>query len=169
MSGLFIKNKFVYLRTYLLIVLKELSKKDKLWRRFAYKICKNRMLADDLTQQMYLKFHDYFSKPNATQREIKDTYIYVSILNLFKTHIKKNQNISIDTLHFLECPNHTFYADDEQQRMLDAYEKLDWKQRELLELIQDMSYREIEKEHPMINYMYAFTQVKKAREIILDR
>jgi len=151
-------------------VLKELSKKDELWRKFAFSICKNRMLADDLVGDMYLKIHEYFLRHDLPNKEIKDSYIYRAIQNLFKNHVTRvNEGICIEEFHYLHCPNETFYPDDEQQKALDAYEKIDWKQKHLLELVYDMSYRDIEKQYPLIHYTYAFTQVKEARKIILDR
>ena len=39
-------------------MLKELAKRDKDWRKMAFQICGNKMTADDLVQDMYLKI-DY--------------------------------------------------------------------------------------------------------------
>ena len=129
------------------------------------------MLADDIKQEMYLKMNDYFSRKingNLNGREIKDTYIYVAILNIFKNHTRiENKTVSLEGLHYIKSSDEIFYPDDEQKKVLDAYDKIDWKQQHLLELIYDMSYREIEREYILINYGYAFTQVKKARETIL--
>jgi DNA-directed RNA polymerase specialized sigma24 family protein len=39
-------------------VLEELSKKDEYWRQIAFKICKDKYLADDLVNEMYLKLYN---------------------------------------------------------------------------------------------------------------
>ena len=37
------------------MILAELAKKDAQWRKMAFQICKDKDLADELVQEMYLK------------------------------------------------------------------------------------------------------------------
>ena len=39
-------------------MLNEICKKDKYWRTIAFAICKDKDLADDLVQDMYVKLHN---------------------------------------------------------------------------------------------------------------
>ena len=66
----------------------ELAKKDAQWRKMSYQICKDRDLADELTQEMYLKLQNKI-KP------LSDGYIFVTLRSLFYDYLKNN-NILID-------------------------------------------------------------------------
>ena len=143
-------------------MLDELSKKDKLWRQIAWYICRDRSLADDLVQEMYLRFH---RNPRET---ITDFYVTLILKSLFSNYIRdRKEEMSINNLYYLECKNRVFEPSDEEQAILDKFDKLDWRQQELIAESYDRSLRDIEKIYPLINYGYAHRQIKEAREIIL--
>lgn len=73
-----------------------LCKKDKIWRKFAFNICKDKMMADDLVQEMYLRFH---RNPKETAT---DWYVCQVIKSLYYNEIKKTRDISIETLNYIE-------------------------------------------------------------------
>lgn len=143
-------------------MLEELSKKDKLWRRIAFAICKNRQLADDIVQEMYLRFHRN-PKDSAT-----DFYVVLVIKSVFKNYLvtlKETSELNI----YIESNESFFEPNDEEQEILDRFEALDcWRQKELLMESYDRSLREINKTYPLINYGYAYRQIKEAREQILQ-
>jgi hypothetical protein len=55
------------------MILIDLSKKDKLWRSIAFNICKDKSLADELTQQMYLKVYE-----TSLKRDIETNDYYIA-------------------------------------------------------------------------------------------
>jgi DNA-directed RNA polymerase specialized sigma24 family protein len=67
-------------------VLQVLSKDDKKWRSYALAICRDKLLADDLVQEMYLKFHR--NKYTRTQA----SYVYWCIFNLFRDHLRLSKD-----------------------------------------------------------------------------
>ena len=69
-------------------MLLELSKKDKLWREIAFKICGNRNKADDLVQEMYLKLYNQ-------KKQINSGYIYATLRSIFIDEIRKDK-LSLD-------------------------------------------------------------------------
>lgn len=71
------------------MILAELAKKDAQWRKMAYQICKDKDLADELVQEMYLKLA-------YNTNLIKDGYIYTVLRNLFYDYTKNNKEILID-------------------------------------------------------------------------
>ena len=71
------------------MILDELAKKDAQWRKMAYQICKDKDLADELVQEMYLKLA-------YNTNLIKDGYIYTVLRNLFYDYTKSNKDILID-------------------------------------------------------------------------
>lgn len=143
------------------MILDELSKKDKEWRKAAYVICKDKMLADDLVQEMYFKLMD--------RTKWNDYFVFITLRNLFLDHLRKQKDVRLEELHYIEDRSEVFEPDDEEQKILDAFDKLDWVQKELLlERANGMSLRDIQKRYN-INYGYTYRETTKAKEVILKK
>ena len=71
------------------MTIKELSEKDAKWRKMAFQICKDKDLADELVQEMYLKLYQ-------NTNLIKEGYIYTVLRNLFYDYTKTQKDIIID-------------------------------------------------------------------------
>lgn len=149
-------------------LLLELSKKDAKWRQIAYNICKDKNLADDLVQEMYLRLNRYnITKP------INDYYIAVTLRNLFLSHCKRQKNVSLDKLHYIEDNTTEVSLNDYEDKIIRIIErlvkedKLTWTQIELLQETVDKSLRECEAEFN-INYGYIYRTTKEAKELILN-
>ena len=141
-------------------MLNEIYKKDKYWRTIAFAICKDKDLADDLVQDMYLKIFDI-------TKSIDDYYIISIIRNLFLDLCrKKNEDISIDLIYNLAENNNSYEFDDNDLKILNKADKLKWWQKKLLEENFDKSLRQIETEFN-INYGFIYRELEKARRIIL--
>ena len=69
-------------------MLEELSKHDYKWRQYALSICNDKLLADDLVQEMYLKLSDKKEKVNSF-------YVYFTLKHLFFTHIRKQKRLNL--------------------------------------------------------------------------
>lgn len=139
-------------------ILEELSKKDKEWRKAAYLICKDKIIADDLVQEMYLRLMD--------KTKWNDYFVYITLRNLFLDRLRKEKDVRLEELHYLEDRTEIFEPDDEEQKILDAFDKLDWVQKELLlERANGMSLRDIQKRYN-INYGYTYRETTKAKDII---
>ena len=101
----------------------ELAKKDAQWRKMSYQICKDKDLADELTQEMYLKLQNKI-KP------LSDGYIFVTLRSLFYDYLKNN-NILIDDFSKFEV------IDEEYIEGIDYTElskDLTWYERTIFEL-----------------------------------
>jgi len=132
-------------------VLEVLSKKDDYWRKIALKICKDRYLADDLVNDMYLKLYN-------NEKANSDWYVIIVIRNLFLDSLKQRREISIDEVTIKETHNH-FEIDDNE---LELIKGLKWWERELLELSYDHSLRELG-EKLNINYAFIYRTIKRVR------
>tara|TARA_R100001463_G_scaffold20745_2_gene50354 strand:+ start:2093 stop:2668 length:576 start_codon:yes stop_codon:yes gene_type:complete len=78
------------------MILEELSKRNSEWLKIALSICKDKTLANDLVQEMYLRIEKYVKDPEriTTNDKISSLYIYVTIRNLyFKHQNNKKKNI----------------------------------------------------------------------------
>jgi DNA-directed RNA polymerase specialized sigma24 family protein len=71
------------------MILQELAKKDAVWRKMAFQICKDKDLADELVQEMYLKLYQ-------NTNLIKEGYIYTVLRNLFYDFTKSQKDIIVD-------------------------------------------------------------------------
>jgi RNA polymerase sigma factor (sigma-70 family) len=134
-------------------MLQQLVHKDKYWRAVAYTICKDKYLADDLVQDMYLRMYN-------KDKEVKDYYIVVTLRNLFLDHCRKPIVHNIDDLIHLEENINKFEICDNSLNIINS---LSWLERELLELSYNQSLRDIEKEFN-INYAFVHRTIKKARK-----
>ena len=143
-------------------MLEELSKHDKLWRKIAYNLCKDSMLADDIVQEMYLRFH----------RNPKDTftksYVAFAISSVYFNYLKKRKDVSLAEFYYIECHNKPFEPNDEEQKILNRLEEIEWWKLELIDESYDRSYREIGK---LFNINYGFVSksiINATKEILGD-
>jgi DNA-directed RNA polymerase specialized sigma24 family protein len=140
-------------------LLEELCKKDAKWREISFKICKDRMLADDIVQDMYIKLAD-------NKKQINDFYVIIVIRNIFLDHIKKEKlKVSIDKFYNLESGNNTFEIDDEQKKLI---ENLYWVAKDYFVMSFDMSLRQMAKELNT-NYGFIYRTMKKEKDKIKNK
>lgn len=137
-------------------MIEELSKKDALWRKVALNICKDKQLADDLVQEMYLKLYE-------CKKQINDFYVVIVLRNLFLDTIKqknKRKQVDIDSFYDLEANTSTFEMDDEETKIVN---EMYWLAKGYFELSYDMSLREMAKELNT-NYMYIYRTMINANK-----
>lgn len=145
-------------------MLDELAKKDSQWRKAAFNICKDKMLADDIVQDMYI----YFSNKNKT---VNDYYVVRKLMGLFIDYIRTNKKtISLEAMHYLEDRNKPFEPNDEEYEILLRFYGLHWREQQLIieHHVNDKSLRKIEEEFPMINYGHVFRTIRKSKIKILN-
>ena len=130
-------------------MLETLSKQDKEWRKMAFIICKDKQLADDITNDMYINLHKY----NASLDRIKDlnSYIFRVLKNEYNRYFKKEQTVHISELYYLKDNQNEFEPDDYQQEILDKFNTLEWGKQEYISESYDRSTRQIA-EFYHINY-----------------
>lgn len=133
-------------------MLETLCLKDKYWRNVAFKICKDKILADDLVSEMYLKLAD-------CKKEINDSYVIVTIKNIFLQEIKTKKTVSIDKFYDIE-DTEPFELDDIEQEIL---QNIYWVAKDYIELNETMSLREMAKELNT-NYAFIYRTIKKEKE-----
>jgi len=135
-------------------LLEILATKDSKWREIALKICKDKMLADDIVQEMYLKLAD-------CQKQINDFYVIIVMKNIFLDHIKKEKlNVSLNKFYNLESDEITFEIDDQQKKIIDD---IYWVAKDYLIMSYDMSLREMAKALNT-NYAFIYRTMKKEKD-----
>lgn len=144
-------------------MLEQLAKKDNYWRKVAYRICKDRFIADDIVQEMYINLAD-------CKKEINDFYVTITMLNIYRAEYNKSKNIiSLVGNEFSEEFNINEHIEENNKhefklkRYKEIVSDLKWYEKELLELSSDNSLREME-EQVKLNYQFIRRTLLKIKE-----
>lgn len=125
-------------------MLKELSRKHKRWLGIAIKLCGNVDDANDLVQDFYLEVHRKENKLKG--KEIRDSYYYRMIFNLFCGSIKnKPMLVGLEHLDSV-VTTYSFDVDDKELHYLERYSKLPEEKKDLLFENYEKSMTQIAKE-----------------------
>lgn len=133
-------------------MLDELCKRDTQWRRIALKICKDKLLADDLVQESYLKAYNI-------NKQITDFYFIIIIKNTYLDYLKQKKTVSIENFYNFTTPDR-FELDDQQLKVV---QECYWVAKDLLLMNEDKSIREIAKELN-VNYRFIYRVIEKEKK-----
>jgi RNA polymerase sigma factor (sigma-70 family) len=120
-------------------MLEQLAKMDKYWRKMALQICGDRMTADDLVQDMYLKFANY-------DKEMNEYYVFFALRSIHINNLKKRkietvsnevENLSLNEEDYCE------ETDFLKELILKEVNDLPYFERETLKVTQIISQREL--------------------------
>ena len=142
-------------------MLEELAKRDKDWRKMAFHICKSHDTADDIVQDMYLKFANYDKKVN-------DFYIYFAIKSIWLDKLKDKKTKTVELIDNCNtfADTYDFELDEIKEITLKKVKQLPFFERELLKVTtQEMSQRELSRQTG-INLLVIQKTVKKTKEEI---
>lgn len=98
-------------------MIEQLAQRDSDWRQMAFKITKDKDLADNIVQEMYLKAHTF--------KNINNSYIYTVLRNLFYDSLKTKEILIDDFTRFeiIEDEYITLPEFDELAKNLTWYER----------------------------------------------
>ena len=143
----------------------ELAEHDAKWRTIALKITCNKMTADDLVQDMYLKLMD-------KDKDLSDYYVTMTLKSIFTDGVKKttmkNRTQGLVNEEQIEDESTKFEADDKQQALLDKIQSLPFHQQEFIAESYDNSLRKIEGIYD-INYGFIYRELHKGLEDVLGK
>jgi DNA-directed RNA polymerase specialized sigma24 family protein len=140
-------------------MLEELAKRDKDWRKMAFHICKSHDTADDIVQDMYLKFANYDKKVN-------DFYIYFAIKSIWLDKLKDKKTKTVELIDNCNtfADTYDFELDEIKEITLKKVKQLPFFERELLKVTtQEMSQRELSRQTG-INLLVIQKTVKKTKK-----
>jgi DNA-directed RNA polymerase specialized sigma24 family protein len=140
-------------------MLEELAKRDKDWRKMAFHICKSHDTADDIVQDMYLKFANYDKKVN-------DFYIYFAIKSIWLDKLKDKKTKTVELIDNCNtfADTYDFELDEIKEITLKKVKQLPFFERELLKVTtQEMSQRELSRQTG-INLLVIQKTVKKTKQ-----
>jgi len=151
-------------------LINKLAEDNDKWRDIAFKVCGDYDTAQDLVQEMYLKFskdtyNDY--------KEVSDYLVALVIRNEHMRSIKKNytpdgdlKKCRIPEGFDVENRISSFEFDDENIVYIKRFNELPMRQQEIILESYDFSVREIADRHN-INYRYVHRQLVAGIESVL--
>ncbi len=137
-------------------MLEELCKRDKDWRRMAFHICKSKDLADDIVQDMYLKFSNY-------NKVLNDYYVFFAIKSIFLDYLRKEKTKVELNENLCNFDEYDFEQDKIKELALEKVKQLPYFEKELLTVTQEISQRQLARETD-ISFIVINQTIKKTKQ-----
>jgi len=137
-------------------MLEELCKRDKDWRRMAFHICKSKDIADDIVQDMYLKFSNY-------NKVLNDYYVFFAIKSIFLDYLRKEKTKVELNENLCNFDEYDFEQDKIKELALEKVKQLPYFEKELLTVTQEISQRQLARETD-ISFIVINQTIKKTKQ-----
>ena len=141
-------------------LLNTLSKDDAKWRGIALSITKDVDEAEDIVQEMYLKFSED-NYDNDKYSKVGDGLVILVMRNIWIDRIRKREaskTVRIGEDYDIKDNVSEFNVNDEDKVYIERFNDLPMRQQELILESYDFSVREIAERHN-INYRYVHRQI----------
>jgi len=136
-------------------MLEELCKRDKDWRRMAFHICKSKDIADDIVQDMYLKFSNY-------NKVLNDYYVFFAIKSIFLDYLRKEKTKVELNENLCNFDEYDYEQDKIKELALEKVKQLPYFEKELLTVTQEISQRQLARETD-ISFIVINQTIKKTK------
>lgn len=137
-------------------MLEELCKRDKDWRRMAFHICKSKDIADDIVQDMYIKFSNY-------NKVLNDYYVFFAIKSIFLDYLRKEKTKVELNENLCNFDEYDFEQDKIKELALEKVKQLPYFEKELLTVTQEISQRQLARETD-ISFIVINQTIKKTKQ-----
>lgn len=134
----------------------ELCKRDKEWRKMAFHICKSKDIADDIVQDMYIKFANY-------DKVLNDHYIFFAIKGIFIDYIRKERPKAELNENLCNFEEYDYEIDNRKELALKKVNELPYFEKELLTITQTISQRQLARETD-ISFIVINQTIKKTKK-----
>ncbi len=137
-------------------MLEELCKRDKDWRRMAFHICKSKDIADDIVQDMYIKFSNY-------NKSLNEYYIFFALKSIFLDYLRKEKTKVELNENLCNFDEYDFEQDKIKELALEKVKQLPYFEKELLTVTQEISQRKLARETD-ISFIVINQTIKKTKK-----
>ena len=137
-------------------MLEELCKRDKDWRRMAFHICKSKDIADDIVQDMYIKFSNY-------NKSLNEYYIFFALKSIFLDYLRKEKTKVELNENLCNFDEYDFEQDKIKELALEKVKQLPYFEKELLTVTQEISQRKLARETD-ISFIVIIKTIKKTKQ-----
>lgn len=122
-------------------MIEQLAQRDSEWRKMSLHICKDKDLADELVQEMYIKSVDFKNVKNITN------YVFFVLKNLYYDSLK-SKDICVDNFNIFAIidedyqePSNDFYLTEKEFKLL--LKDLTWYERTMYLKSEQYGQREL--------------------------
>ena len=136
-------------------MLEELCKRDKDWRRMAFHICKSKDIADDIVQDMYIKFSNY-------NKSLNEYYVFFALKSIFLDYLRKEKTKVELNENLCNFDEYDFEQDKIKELALEKVKQLPYFEKELLTVTQEISQRKLARETD-ISFIVINKTIKKTK------
>ena len=137
-------------------MLEELCKRDKDWRRMAFHICKSKDVADDIVQDMYIKFSNY-------NKVLNEYYIFFALKSIFLDYLRKEKSKVELNENLCNFDEYDYETDQIKELALEKVKQLPYFEKELLTVTQEISQRQLARETD-ISFIVINKTIKKTKK-----
>ena len=137
-------------------MLEELCKRDKDWRRMAFHICKSKDIADDIVQDMYIKFSNY-------NKSLNEYYIFFALKSIFLDYLRKEKTKVELNENLCNFDEYDYDNDKIKELALEKVKQLPYFEKELLTVTQEISQRKLARETD-ISFIVINKTIKKTKK-----
>lgn len=137
-------------------MLEELCKRDKDWRRMAFHICKSKDIADDIVQDMYIKFSNY-------NKSLNEYYIFFALKSIFLDYLRKEKTKVELNENLCNFDEYDLEQDKIKELALEKVKQLPYFEKELLTVTQEISQRQLARETD-ISFIVINQTIKKTKQ-----
>ena len=137
-------------------MLEELCKRDKDWRRMAFHICKSKELADDIVQDMYIKFSNY-------NKSLNEYYVFFALKSIFLDYLRKEKTKVELNENLCNFDEYDYDSDKIKELALEKVKQLPYFEKELLTITQEISQRQLARETD-ISFIVINQTIKKTKK-----
>ena len=137
-------------------MLEELCKRDKDWRKMAFHICKSKDIADDIVQDMYIKFSNY-------NKSLNEYYIFFALKSIFLDYLRKEKTKVELNENLCNFDEYDFEQDKIKELALEKVKQLPYFEKELLTVTQEISQRQLARETD-ISFIVINQTIKKTKQ-----
>lgn len=137
-------------------MLEELCKRDKDWRRMAFHICKSKDIADDIVQDMYIKFSNY-------NKSLNEYYIFFALKSIFLDYLRKEKTKVELNENLCNFDDYDYQQDKIKELALEKVKQLPYFEKELLTVTQEISQRKLARETD-ISFIVINQTIKKTKK-----
>jgi len=168
-------------------MLEELCKRDKDWRKMAFHICKSKELADDIVQDMYIKFSNY-------NKVLNEYYVFFALKSIFLDYLRKEKKIKkipiieqwnvnngnpffdLESFQYeiqkklgeINEEHYDYDSDKIKELALEKVKHLPYFERELLTVTQTISQRQLARETD-ISFIVINQTIKKTKQQLIQQ
>jgi len=137
-------------------MLEELCKRDKDWRRMAFHICKSKDIADDIVQDMYIKFSNY-------NKSLNEYYVFFALKSIFLDYLRKEKTKVELNENLCNFDEYDFEQDKIKELALEKVKQLPYFEKELLTVTQEISQRQLARETD-ISFIVINQTIKRTKQ-----